>query len=273
MSSPAEVFRIRMELDGKRQPSCAGDIATMWAAFTSLSPAPSANNYESPYSVHTADWTALIKQTPTYYSTAKGIPTASCDDHYLYSIAAFSRVIGRPNTRSPRIAAIDPTGLYRKLVRGFRADGTWFPLSDLIEGTYSGLRLISWWTRRTPDLSNVLAQAYTVGLARDWIAANSLVLRWRPSTTTPKVKIPTCVDAFYSPIFLSVSEVPTPTAGIAIDLRSFPLKRGHSEYVVAPIEATDIEFAPIEVLDPDEARFKDALWPQLSAFYKAEVVL
>lgn len=166
--------------------------------------------------------------------------------------------------------------LFDYLVKHYRREKDWLPLSRYASGRLSGFRDFTWWTSLELASSYILCHAHSLGLPNKWIPKYALVMRCSVDYVTKNnlAFVPTVIDGFLSEIFSPSDHRGgrSVISGRTIDLDSpGPLADGEEEYAVKPLEANEIEFYPVLIDHPIRRTHvvrRDArLWQLLEIYY------
>ena len=115
--------------------------------------------------------------------------------------------------------------------------------------------------------------AYRRGMANDWIAADTIILKVKCPNPNAGICVPSTLDGLHSPIFVAVPEAPRPGEGRALDLADIENGTlGARECVATTIPAEDISFRLVSI--PSDARLSgrwlDALQTTLLKYYRSQ---
>jgi hypothetical protein len=242
------IFQARHVLDSRRQPRHGDALEKLLASLAQLPPPPDTSAHPYHLLPHHITW--LGANEGSFLATAHGLPAQPPSGDHLFRLANIKSLLrDNPGWVSNR----EPIEQHRILVEEYHQTRRWIPLKRVIRGPLRGSRGVTWWTsyRVSPDA--LVASAYKLGIARNWISSWSILLRCkRTAFTHAALRVPTVIDAFNLPIFDASAEADNPGSGRAIDLtRPDALAPGRDEYVASEVEVDQVEMLPLEVVAAD----------------------
>lgn len=267
MSSPFSTYKVRLQVDTRRQTKFAADLIGL---DTELSALATGSAPVDPYTLDRDSKKRLASLCKTYAIGGAGVTVVTADDPFQYRLASFASLFLDPNIPADSAFDFPVDKLYDRLVFEYRNTEEWIPLGRLLDGDYCGWRAITWWSPCLPTLDSVLSHAYAIGIPRDYVAERSVILRCRTDDmlTLRTLRVPTCLDAFDAPAFCAARDKTT-LSGRAIDLTDPDrLLTREREYVALAVDSGAIEFVPVVREErPDEDHRLESLWPHLEALY------
>lgn len=242
------IFQARHVLDSRRQPRHGGALDKLLSSLAQLPPPPDTSAH--PYHLLPHHFTWLGANESSFKATANGPPAQPPGADHLFRLTNITSLL-RDNHRW--VSNRKPIEQHRLLIEEYRQTRRWIPLNRVIHGPLRGSRGVTWWTsyRVLPDA--LVACAYKLGIARNWISSWSILLRC-PKTAFghAPLRVPTVIDAFNLPIFDASAEADNPGSGRAIDLtQPDALAPGRDEYVASEVDVDQVEMLPLEVAAAD----------------------
>jgi len=267
VSTPLSVYKLRLQVDSRRQTEFAADLKGL---DTELSAVATGSAPVDPYTLDRDSKKRLADRCEKYAIGGAGVIVVTADDLFQYRLASFPSLFRDPNTPVDSVLDIPVDELHDRLISEYRDTQEWMPLGRLLDGDYCGWRAITWWSPCVPKLDSVFSHAYTTGIPRDYVAQQSVILRFRTDDmrTRGTLRVPTCLDAFDAPVFCAARDKTT-SSGRAVDLTDpHRLSAREREYVAIEIDSDAIQFVPV-VREPrsDDDHRLESLWPHLEAFY------
>jgi hypothetical protein len=243
------IFQARHALDSRRQPRHGDALGRLLASLAQLPPPtpPPAHPYR--LEPHHIVW--LSENEGTFLATARGLSGHPPDREYLFRLASIKALLrDNPGWVTNR----KPIEQHRILVEEFRQTGQWIALDRIIRDPLRGFRGVTWWTSHRLSADALVAVAYRMGIARNWISRWSVILRCPRTAFAHSValRVPTVIDAFNQPIFDATADEDNPRSGRAIDLtQPEALAAGVDEYVTSEVDVRQVEVLPLKVAPAD----------------------
>lgn len=202
-------------------------------------------------------FSAFVEQTGYFSSGAAGSHAQIPDTEFAYRIESIHKLVSRLTWREPYFFRDDADNAWTILNAASKSGNDWLGLMKYAMGTYPALDVNNWkftWWTTFPVPEDVMLAVAKLGMYSSWVMPDTVLMRARVSSIQAGqlARVPTLVDAFFSPVFHTVFEDPVPNAGITIDLSTYPLGEGADEYVVAALGVEDIEICPVNI--PSTAR-------------------
>lgn len=243
MSDAANTHRSRQILGAERQPDHATDLEHLQRILED-------NNLEHPFDLDLPGY-HLLEANPAFLHGGQG-PVARCTEPHFYRLQSVSGLLNFCS--SWRDDIIDPESgsgeQFLILANAFAATGEWLPLQNYAEGTYAlQKRGSSFWndTEYIADQS-IVQQAYRNGLASDWVADYSVIIRCPVPDNISRAHVPTTVDAWCFSIFEPQPWREAPSHGVTVNVADLTdLHQGVNEYVLHTVPIEYVEIKPIHV--------------------------
>jgi len=258
----SEIFKERLRLDKRDQPSWAGDIAKLATWFKKTS-------FRHPY----GDGPYPRCTVQSYKATCAGPDAVLPSSDYVYRLTSVGSVIRPPAAKRRYRSATSSVNFQRLLIAQEAEKRLWLPLSDYMDGSISGYRNCTWWTTSELSWNPTLPSAHKVGMPNQWVAPTAMLLRVRRDNRFFSFvgKVPTPIDAIESSVFLA-AVVPGAQHGHAINLADPEgLVQGHPEVVATNIPVDIVELLPVAVDEQERQKFPVnlvPLLPDLLAYYR-----
>lgn len=265
------IFQARHVLDSRRQPRHGSALGRLLASLAQLPPPPGSSAHPYQLQPHHIAW--LGENESTFLATAGGLPGHPPGGRYLFRLANIKALLREnPGWVSNR----EPIEQHRILIEEFRRTGRWIALDRIIHGPLRGKRGVTWWTSYRISPEALVASAYQLGIARNWISSWSILLRCpRTAFAHAALRVPTVIDAFNQAIFDATADANNPRSGRAIDLtQPDALGPGLDEYVASEVDVHQVEVLPLEVAaadataDPHYLEDDSPLLNSLLAYYQ-----
>src|ERR1044071_5584899 len=247
-----EIYQLRQGLAPRGQPSRERDLQ-------SLDKDSRRRNLSHPY-VGTEPLQQALMRKPCFAEGAKGRAAAARTDGFLYRLCAPPKVVKYTDwlfwPRNYRHSGSDEKALFEWLHQHHQAVQDWIPLAKFARGILSAPRKFTWWTTEEMTPANLVDSAHRLGIPNEGIPTHALILRFPiGDLDLDRLRVPSVVDAFDSPIFHPTLDDEHPPAGRTIDLRNGKPGLGCEEYVLGPVPVEKISFLP--VLVDEERRRKE----------------
>jgi hypothetical protein len=282
MSKKKTIHDLRCALAFRRQPEHKSDLEKLLKAVP-----PSDHPYRDDKN---PDCYPRLLDLPEFRWPSKGRPADLADGAYLFHLRPLGGFVSRIKVRfpaqSPAPPGSDPTinlDKVRKVLDEATLNQAWVSLALIAEGVYEAEspgtkpRFITWWTDLAIKQDDILRQAHQIGVPRDWLYSDCVLLRCRiDNVIRGQARIPSSLDGFASEIFLPCDYAESPSSGRAIDIGTEPFENGNAEFVLGPIEVGRISIRLIRIPRAATPSFVDSGNPmfldKLEDYYRSKLI-